>query len=71
MELEGNGNAGIWGALLKQLRDKHEGAFERGLGQRAAAPGRGDAGISQDARLGLRLVNLPGYSPDFNAAEAI
>ena len=21
--------------------------------------------------LGLRLVNLPGYSPDFNAAEAI
>ncbi len=71
MELQGYSNAETSTAFLKQLRDKHAGPLiviwdnapaHHGDAMRAylAAPG-----------LRLRLVNLPGYSPDFNAAEAI
>ena len=75
MELEGNSNAETSTAFLRQLRrqlrEKHAGPLtviwdnapaHRGDALRAylAAPG-----------LRLRLVSLPGYSPDFNADEAI
>ena len=54
-------------------------AARRDLGQRAGAPRRGGARVSADAGLGAaadeppfsRGQALPGYSPDFNADEAI
>ena len=54
-------------------------AIERDLGQRAGAPGRGRQGISADAWAGAAVGEPPfsrgqalqGYSPDFNADEAV
>ena len=54
-------------------------AAERDLGQRAGAPWRGVAGIPANAGPGSaageppfsRAEALPGYSPDFNADEAV
>ena len=54
-------------------------AAQRDLGQRTGPPRRGGAGVSADAGLGAaadeppfsRGQALPGYSPDFNAGEAI
>ena len=71
MELEGNSNAETSTAFLKQLREKHTGRLIV-LWDNAPAH-RGDAMRAYLATpdLGLRLVNLPGYSPDFNADEAI
>ena len=71
MELQGNSNAETSTAFLKQLREKHTEPlnviWDNGPAHHADAlrayltiPG-----------LCLRLVNLPGYSPDFNADEAI
>ena len=76
MELQGNSNAETSSAFLKQLRDKHAGPLKviwddapahHGDATRAylATPGLATPGLR------LRLVSLPGYSPDFNAAEAI
>ena len=65
MELEGNSNAETSTAFLKQLREKHTGRLIV-LWDNAPAH-RGDAMRAYLATpdLGLRLVNLPGYSPDF------
>ena len=71
MELEGNSNSATSAAFLRQLRARHpepltviwdNSPAHRGDALRAylATPG-----------LNLRLVNLPSYSPDFNADEAI
>ena len=71
MELEGNSNAGTSVGFLTQLKEKQPGSLQviwdnapahRGeaLGEHLRTPG-----------LGLRLVNLPGYSPDFKADEAV
>ena len=67
MELEGNSNAETSTAFLKQLLEKHTGRLIV-LWDNAPAH-RGDAMRAYLATpdLGLRLVNLPGYSPDFNA----
>ena len=76
MELEGNSNSGTSAAFLAQLRQRHIGPLNV-IWDNAPAPlrqaqeWRGGAGVPEDAGLGLRLVNLPGYSPDFNADEAI
>ena len=69
--MEGNSNAETSTAFLKQLREKHTGRLIV-LWDNAPAH-RGDAMRAYLATpdLGLRLVNLPGYSPDFNADEAI
>ena len=62
MELEGNSNSnsnsnsGTSVAFLTQLKEKHPGPLREYL---------------RTPELELRLVNLPGYSPDFNADEAI
>ena len=71
MDLEGNSNAETSTAFLKQLREKHTGRLIV-LWDNAPAH-RGDAMRAYLATpdLGLRLVNLPGYSPDFAADEAI
>ena len=71
MELEGNSNSGTSAAFLEQLRERHPGRLDV-IWDNAPAH-RGDA-IREYLRtpgLGLRLVNLPAYSPDFNWDEAI
>ena len=71
LELEGNSNAGTSTSFLKRLRERHQGPLNV-IWDNAPAH-RGDA-VREYLRtpgLGLRLVNLPGYSPDLNADEAI
>ena len=71
MELEGNSNSGTSVDFLMQLREKHPGPL-RVIWDNAPAH-RGEA-VREYLRmtgLWLRLVNLPGYSPDLNADEAI
>ena len=79
MELEGNSNSGTSVAFLTQLKEQRPGSL-RVIWDNAPAH-RGEA-LREHLRtpgLGLRLVNpvsstgqaLPGYSPDFNADEAI
>ena len=71
MELEGNSNSRTSEALLRQLRERHSGPLKV-IWDNAPAH-RGEAVREYLRTLGraLRLVNLPGYSPDFNADEAV
>ena len=71
MELEGNSNSATSAAFLRQLREQHAGPLTV-IGDNSPAH-RGDVLRAYLATPGLRLrlVNLPGYSPDFNADEAI
>ena len=71
MEIQGNSNAETSTAFLKQLREKHTGPLN--VVWDNAPAHRGDALRAYLATPGLclRLVNLPGYSPDFNADGAI
>ena len=69
MELEGNSNAGTSAAFLTQLRQRHPGPLNV-IWDNAPAH-RGEAVREYLRTPGLWLVNLPGYSPDFNADEAI
>ena len=71
MELEGNSNSGTSAAFLSQLRQRRSGPL-RVIWDNAPAH-RGEA-VREYLRapgLELRLLNLPGYSPDFNADEAV
>ena len=71
MELEGNSNSGTSAAFLTQLRGKHPGPLN--VIWDSAPAHRGEAVREWLSKPGvnLRLVNLPGYSPDFNGDEAI
>ena len=71
MELEGNSNSATSAAFLKQLRARHTQPLT--VIWDNSPSHRGDAVRSYLATpdLNLRLVNLPSYSPDFNADEAI
>ena len=71
MELDGNSNSETSAAFLKQLRERHGGRLNV-IWDNAPAH-RGEAVREWLGRPGvnLRLMNLPGYSPDFNADEAI
>ena len=75
-ELEGNSNSKTSAAFLEQLREKHGGRLNV-IWDNAPAPfdkNRAGEGVRELLRrpgLNLRLVNLPGYSPDFNADESI
>ena len=71
MELEGNSNAGTSAAFLAHLRERHPGP-RRVIWDNAPAH-RGEAVREYlgTPGLGLRFVNLPGYSADFNTDEAI
>ena len=71
MELEGNSNSGTSAAFLSQLRQGRAGPL-RVIWDNAPAH-RGEAVREYLRTLGLelRLVNLPGYSPDFNADETV
>ena len=71
MELEGNSNAGTSVGFLKQLREKHPGPLRVIWDNAPAHRGEAMREYLRTPGLELRLVNLPGYSPDFNADEAI
>ena len=71
MELAGNSNSGTSAALLDQLRQRHSGPLQVIWDNAPAHRGEAVREYLRRPGLGLRLVKLPGYSPDFNADEAI
>ena len=71
MELEGNSNAETSAAFLRQLRKQHAGALNVIWDNAPAHRGEAVREFLRIPGLELRLVNLPGYSPDFNGDEAI
>ena len=71
MELEGNSNSETSVAFLMQLREKHPGPLNVIWDNAPAHRGEAMREYLRTPGLNLRLVNLPGYSPDFNADEAI
>ena len=71
MELEGNSNSETSAAFLEQLREKHGGRLNVIWENAPAHRGEAVRELLRTPGLNLRLVNLPGYSPDFNADEAI
>ena len=71
MELEGNSNSGTSVAFLTQLKEKHPGPLRVIWDNASAHRGEAVREYLRTPELELRLVNLPGYSPDFNADEAV
>ncbi len=71
MELEGNSNSERSAAFLEQLRERHGGRLNVIWDNAPAHRGEAVRGLLRKAGLNLPLINLPGYSPDFNADEAI
>ena len=71
MELEGNSNPGTSVDFLMQLREKHPGPLRVIWDNAPAHRGEAVRVYLRTPGLDLQLVNLPGYSPDFNADEAI
>ena len=71
LELEGNSNAATSVAFLKQLKEKHPGPLKVIWDNAPAHRGEALREYLRTPGLELRLVNLPGYSPDFNGDEAI
>ena len=71
MELEGNSNGGTSAAFLNQLRGEHGWPLTVIWDNVPAHRGEAVREYLRTAGSGLRLVNLPGYNPDFNADEAI
>ena len=71
MELEGNSNSGTSAAFLDQSRKGHAGPLNVIWDNAPAHRGEAVREYLRTPELELRLMNLPGYSPDFNADEAI
>ena len=71
MELDGNSNSGTSAACLEQLREGHTEPLTVIWDNAPAHRGEAVREFLQTPGLELRLVNLPGYSPDFNADEAV
>ena len=71
MELEGNSNSDTSVAFLEQLRTRHGGRLNVIWDNAPAHRGEALRKYLRTPDLDLGLVNLPGYSPDFNADEAI
>ena len=71
MELEGNGNSGTSAAFLDRLRQRHSGPLDVIWDNAPAHRGEAVREYLRTPGLGLWLINLPGYSPDFNADEAV
>ena len=71
MELEGNSNSGTSAAFLERLRQRHSGPLSVIWDNAPAHRGEAVREYLRTPGLGLRLMNLPGYSPDFNADEAV
>lgn len=71
MELDGNSNSGTSVAFLRQLKEKHPGPLKVIWDNAPAHRGEAMREYLRTPGLALQLVNLPGYSPDFNPDEAI
>ena len=71
MDLEGNSNSQTSTAFLTQLKERHTGPLNVIWDNAPAHRGEAVREYLRTPGLGLRLVNLPGYSPDFNADEAV
>ena len=71
MELEGNSNSETSTAFLTQLRERHTGPLTVIWDNAPAHRGEAVREYLRTPGLALRLLNLPGYSPDFNADEAV
>ena len=71
MELEGNSNSGTSEAFLRQLRERRPGPLNVIWDNAPTHRGEAVREYLRTPGLMLRLVNLPGYSPDFNADEAV
>ena len=79
LDLEGNSNSGTSVAFLEQLRGRHSGRLNVTWDNAPAHRGEALREYLRTPELDLRLVNPmsstgqapPGYSPDFNADEAI
>ena len=71
MELEGNSNSETSAAFLDRLRQRHPGPLEVIWDNAPAHRGEAVREYLRTPGLNLRLINLPGYSPDFNADEAV
>ena len=71
MELEGNSNGESSVDFLEQLRRRHGGRLNLIWDNAPAHRGPAIRSYLETPGLNLRLVNLPGYSPDFNADEAV
>ena len=71
MELEGNSNSATSVAFLKQLRERYGERLNVIWDNAPAHRGETMREYLRTPGLNLRLVNLPGYSPDFNADEAV
>ncbi len=71
MELKGNSNAETSTAFLNQLRRKHPGSLAVIWDNASARRREAVRECLRTSGRGLRLMNLPGYSPDFNADETI
>ena len=69
MELMGNSNPTTSTALLRQLRARHTESLTVIWDNSPAHPGDALRAYLTTPGLCLRLVNLPSYSPDFNADE--
>ena len=71
MELEGNSNSGASAAFLSQLRQGSARPLKVIWDNAPAHRGEAAREYLRTPGLELRLVNLPGYSPDFNADGAV
>ena len=73
MELEGNQQQRDLGCLpdAAALKEKHPGPLRVSWDNAPAHRGEAVREYLRTPELELRLVNLPGYSPDFNADEAV
>ena len=71
MELDGNSNSETSVAFLEQLRNRYAGRLNVIWDNAPAHRGEAMRGYLGRLGLNLRLLNLPGYSPNFNADEAI
>ena len=71
MELERNSNGRSSVAFLDRLRERHSGRLNVIWDNAPAHRGPAMRSYLETPGLNLRLVNLPGYSPDFNADEAV
>jgi transposase len=71
MELEGNSSSQTSAAFLRQLREHHCGPLLVIWDNGPAHAGDAVREYLTTPHLGLRLVRLPAYSPDYNGDEAI
>ena len=71
MELEGNSNSGTSAAFLRQLKERHVGPLNVIWDNAPAHRGEAVRNYLRTPGLGLKLMNLPGYSPEFNAYETV